>query len=153
IPASPLTVYKVILDHATYENISEYIQTTEIMPSNEKNVWYIYQRLDLPVISDRDYTLRYCSIENPQKDYYQVLWEIANNKGPAKQKDVIRVTTCTGSLTIESENKDTTTRITYTLYTDPGGYIPDWLANIANQRSIPKLLRAIKDRSTSSRME
>jgi len=148
IRASSLRVYSVIMDHTTYENISEYIQTTEFIPSNEKNVWYIYQRLDLPIVSDRDYTLRYRSVENKQQNYYQVLWEIANNKGPDKQKDVIRITTCSGSLMIQPEARDTT-RITYTLYTDPGGYIPDWLANIANQRSIPRLIRAIKDHSIS----
>lgn len=149
IPASPAQVFKTIMDYNTYKNISEYIQTTEFLPSDEKNAWYMYQRLDLPIVSDRDYTLRYHTIENPRKNSYQVLWEIANNKGPAVQKNVVRVVTCHGSLTIQPDDKTPTTRISYILYTDPGGYIPDWLVNFANRRSIPDVLRAIRKHSVS----
>jgi len=151
ISAAPLNVYKVAMDPATYEDISEYIETTQIIPSGEKDTWYIYQRLDLPLINDRDYTLRYMSIEHPEKLTYQIRWQAATNKGPAPIKDVIRVSICDGSITILPENNGTSTTITYALHTDPGGYIPDWLVNIANQRSIPRLLRAIKDRSVPAR--
>jgi hypothetical protein len=39
------------------------------------------------------------------------------------------------------------TRLTYTLLTNPGGMIPDFVANMSNTVAIPKLFKAVMKRS------
>jgi hypothetical protein len=53
-----------------------------------------------------------------------------------------------GNWTIEKLT-DTQTRITYYLYTDPGGSIPNWIANKANKQSVPDLLDAVRKRAAN----
>jgi hypothetical protein len=147
ISACPLNVYRAAMDRSTYENISRYIEVNEIMPSPRPEEWYNYQRLNFPVISKRDYTLRYNAVEDHGKSTFRIVWEIANEKGPPPMEGVVRIKICYGSMSIEPGEKEGTAQITYLLYTDPAGSIPAWIVNIANRKSIPKMLRAIRDQS------
>ena len=44
-------------------------------------------------------------------------------------------------------DEDGRTHLTYWLYTDPGGSIPNWIANKANTISLPDVMRAIAKRA------
>ena len=69
--------------------------------------------------------------------------------GTAKPKpeDTVRVSVCEGTWALEPIGPHKT-RATYYLYTDPGGAVPNWIANLANSRSVPDLMAAIRDRAT-----
>jgi hypothetical protein len=63
----------------------------------------------------------------------------------------VRIEVSRGALEIISEEQGVATRIVCTIYADPGGNIPGWLANIANKSTVPDLLRAIRDNSMAER--
>ncbi len=56
------------------------------------------------------------------------------------------MTVCDGTWTVERLGSQST-RLEYWLYTDPGGSIPTWIANKANNTSVPDLLDAVRKRA------
>ena len=104
-----------------------------------------YQRLALPLVSDRDYTLRseHSKAPGPNGPIYRIQWEPANDLGPSVKPGVQRVNLCEGGWLIEPDGAGTT-RATYTIYTDSGGAIPAVIANRGSRTAIRKMFAAIR---------
>ena len=75
----------------------------------------------------------------------------ANKVGPKPQPGKVRVTIATGNWLFESLQGGKATRVTYTIRTDPGGSIPSWIANRANRKAVPDVMRAVFKQSKKSR--
>jgi hypothetical protein len=140
-------VFAMLLDSDKFVEFMPYIIEARTVARDSPSVWYLYQRISPPLVSDRDYTLRHESFEDPQHGRYELRWEVANDRGPPAHDGVVRVEICTGSYVVEGLDGDARTRLTYQLHTDPGGSLPDWLANRANVESVPALLKAIAHRA------
>lgn len=147
IDAPPGQVFALLLDSGKFVEFMPYIVEARTVARDSRSVWYLYQRISPPLVSDRDYTLRHESFEEPQQGRYELRWDVANDRGPAARDGVVRVEVCTGSYVVEGQGGDVRTRLTYQLHTDPGGSLPDWLANRANIESVPALLQAIGHRA------
>ena len=119
---------------------------------------YSYQYLSLPLISDRDYTLKVTD-ETPAFEpgqapaFYKSAWVEANDKGPKPRDGVERVLVNKGFWKFESVDAGKKTRITYYLFTDPGGMVPSFMANKANTQAIPNLFAAVKKNSKLDRYQ
>ena len=102
-------------------------------------------RLQLPLVSDRDYTLRTRNEvwQGDQGRIYRIRWEPANDLGPARKPGVQRVNICDGGWLLEP-NGDDSTRATYVIYTDSGGAIPPFIANNGSRVAIRKVFEAIR---------
>lgn len=148
ISATPARVFEVLLDSDRFVEFMPYIVEVRTVARESPSVWYLYQRISPPLVSDRDYTLRHQSIEDPKSGRRELRWEAANSRGPSSQEGVVRVDVCTGSYVVESLDAGARARLTYQLHTDPGGLLPKWLANRANLESVPALLSAIRNRAT-----
>jgi hypothetical protein len=133
------------MDRDTYKSVSKHVEVNTITKTAKESVWYIYQRFAFPMISKRDYTLRYESFEDPKAGSYRLVWAVANERGPAPQRGVVRVTRCGGHFTLRPHNDRHHTSLVYWLHMDPGGSVPAWIANIANRSSVPDLVRAVRD--------
>jgi START domain len=147
IAVAPTRVFAVLLDSDHFVEFMPYIVEASTVARETSSVWYLYQRISPPFVSDRDYTLRQKSSEDPQHGRYELQWEAANSRGPAARDGVVRVENCTGAYVVQGIDSGERTRLTYRLRTDPGGSIPKWLANQANRESVPALLQAIARRS------
>lgn len=147
VSATPNRVFAVLLDSDRFVEFMPYVVEVRTVGRDDSSIWYLYQRISPPLVSDRDYTLRHQSVEDPQQGRYELRWEAANERGPKIRDGVIRVEVCTGSYIVESIDDGARSRLTYRLHTDPGGMLPKWLAEIANVESVPALLRAISRRS------
>lgn len=147
VPAPPARVFAVVMELDNYVRFMPYVQEARIIKRIDDNSFYGYQKLDPPMVSERDYTLRYTTIKDPANNYYRLSWDEANDKGPAKKDGVVRLEICKGWWSLEPEQGGQATRATYWLYTDPGGSIPSWIANKANTSSLPDLHSAIRKRS------
>jgi hypothetical protein len=144
IEANPETVFAVIDDTESYTHFMPY--TAEVrMLKREKNSATVYQRLALPLISDRDYTIvsKHDTWSGPDGPIHRVHWESANNLGPAPKSGVIRVNLCEGGWLLEP-NGANATRATYIIYTDSGGAIPAFIANSGSRLAIRKLFEAVR---------
>jgi hypothetical protein len=147
VSAAPNRVFAVLLDSDRFVEFMPYVVEVRTVHRDNSSIWYLYQRISPPLVSDRDYTLRHQSVEDPQQGHYELRWEIANERGPKTRDGVVRVEICTGSYLIESIDGGARSQLTYQLHTDPGGMLPKWLAERANVESVPALLRAISRRS------
>jgi hypothetical protein len=140
-------VFRTAMRRDTYRHTSKYVVDYRIIQTDQSNVWYTYERLAIPLFRDRDYTLRYEAKQDSLSGHYSLVWTIANDKGPPPNEDVVRIEVSRGALEMIPVAERTKTRLICTIYADPGGSIPGWLANIGNRSTLPDLLRAIRDNS------
>jgi hypothetical protein len=143
----PGIVYRTAMQRETYRHTSKYVVEYRVIRTDQSNVWYTYQRLAIPLFRDRDYTLRYEARQDSLHGHYSLVWTIANDKGPPPDENVVRIEVSRGALEMVPLDEGTKTRLICTIYADPGGSIPGWLANIGNRSTLPDLLRAIRDKS------
>jgi len=139
-------VWEVLSDVAKYVEFMPYLVETRILGPAGERARYEYQLIDPPLVDRRDYTLRVSFEEQPETGVFRRAWTPANDKGPPAKDGVVRVAVCEGSWTVERKGAEQA-RVVYWLYTDPGGAIPNWVANRANATSVPDLLRAVRQRS------
>ncbi len=144
IDAPSSAVFAVLNDPEAYPSFMPYTSECRIL-QRIQNGLITYQRLDLPLVSDRDYTLRseHSKKPGPEGPVYRIHWQPANDLGPAPQAGVERVKICEGSWLLEPTGADTT-RVTYFLYSGTGGAIPAFLANSGSLMAIRKVFDAIR---------
>lgn len=145
INAPAKTVFEAVLDPKTFKDTSKkYVAENVFYHTNNPNIWYNYQLLDLPVIANRDYCLRYEKITDIPKGVFRITWRASDRCGRPSQEDVVRVSNIKGSFEVTAANNGKGTTLKYTLLADPGGNIPVWLINFANRRSLPNILRQVQ---------
>ena len=144
IDASPAAVFAVLDDSEAYPTFMPYTAECQVL-KRDKDTVLAYQRLDLPVVSDRDYTLRskHQRWLGPDGPIFWIRWEPANNLGPAEKPGVQRVNICEGGWLLEPTESGGT-RAIYTIYTDSGGTVPPMLANTGSRAAIRKVFDAIR---------
>ncbi|OGQ84851.1 MAG: hypothetical protein A2289_04465 [Deltaproteobacteria bacterium RIFOXYA12_FULL_58_15] len=138
-------IWDVICDVQKYIEFMPYIQDLRIVGTHENGI-YLYQRIDPPLVSERDYALKVVIEPDEGRGVYKRSWSPANDRAPEKNPDVVRVEINTGNWTITSMSPNST-KVVYYLYTDPGGSLPAWMVNKANKTSVPSLLSAVTKRS------
>ena len=145
IDAPPQIVFAVLDDTESYPEFMPYSSEVRVL-KREKNTVLAYQRLDLPFVSDRDYTLRskHEVWRGPDGPIYRIRWEPANDLGPAEKTGVLRVNVCEGGWLLEPDPSGGT-RAVYSIFTDNGGALPQFLATNASRMAIRKLFDAIRN--------
>ncbi len=151
INAKPAAVEKVISDVAAYTRFMPYVSEAKVI-STTGNVTVTYQRLDCPIVSNRDYTVRVehgTLAGNGGAMTYRDTWETDNDDGPPELKGVVRVKVNEGLWLLEPAGPGgASTQATYQIFTDSGGALPAFLANHASETAIPKLFDAIRKQVT-----
>ena len=144
IEAPPAVAFAVLDDLAAYTSFMPYTTECRVI-QRQKDAVIIYQRLKLPLISDRDYTIRsrYDQSHAGGSAVYRIHWETANDLGPAPNRGVVRVNRCEGGWLLEPHGTGAT-RATYTIHSDSGGAIPAMLANNGSRMAIRKLFEAVR---------
>jgi carbon monoxide dehydrogenase subunit G len=147
IDAPPGTVEKVLADVSNYPSFMPYVAESRAVAQEGDEV-VTYQRLNVPFVSNRDYTVRVEHGTTKGADgemIYRDAWQTANEAGPAERRGVVRVKVNEGSWLLEPAGPGgNSTQATYQIYTDSGGVLPAFLANRASQMIIPRLFEAIR---------
>jgi hypothetical protein len=104
-----------------------------------------YQRLSPKICADRDYTLRVSKKSLPVPDgvLYTSRWSPANELGPPEKKGVVRVKLCEGSWRLEPQGP-AKTLATYSIYTDSGAPMPEFIKDRVSLTGIRKLFAALR---------
>jgi Polyketide cyclase / dehydrase and lipid transport len=144
IDALSSAVYAVLNDVESYPRFMPYTSECSVL-KRTGDYTIAYQRLALPLVSDRDYTLRseQSKTPGPNGPIYRIRWEPANDFGPPEKPGVQRVNVCEGGWLIEPDGAGAT-RATYIIYTDSGGAIPAVIANSGSRKAIRKMFAAIR---------
>lgn len=152
IDAPHWVVKNVIDDKARYKEFMPYTKASTVI-KKERDTIVTYQRLDTPIISNRDYTIRVKDESRRLPDgriVYKSSWTPANHLGPKEIDGVVRVKVNEGYWLLEEDGPNKT-RATYYLFTDPGGSLPSFIVNSANTTAIPDLFKAIEGQAKGPR--
>lgn len=101
----------------------------------------VYQRLALPVVSDRDYTLLVTS--GRRGDVRWIHYTAANHLGPPVRDGIVRVPTNDGSWQLVSLG-DARTLVRFEHRTDFAGALPGWMVRSGAARELPRLFAALE---------
>jgi hypothetical protein len=144
IAASPSVVFAVLNDTEAYPNFMPYTAECRVL-KREKDSVLAYQRLNVPLVRDRDYTLRsqHSKWLGPDGLIYRIRWEPANDLGPPLTPGVQRVNLCEGGWLLEPQGT-TATRATYSIFTDSGGSLPAFIVNNGSRIGIGKVFEAVR---------
>src|SRR3977135_1571746 len=144
IDAPTRAVHTVIDDLDSYPSFMPY--TTECrLIKRDGDSFLTYKRLSPKIVGDRDFTLRIRKKSWPGQDglVYLNEWEPANEFGPSDKPCGPGVNRNEGSWLLEPAGA-TKTRATYFIYTDSGGKLPAFLANVASEIGIKKVFAAVR---------
>jgi hypothetical protein len=146
-------VKNVIDDVGRYKDFMPYMVESLIISTHPGHI-VSYQRLDTPIVDDRDYTIKIFDESREDIDgkvIWKVRWSEANALGPPVKSGVARVGVNEGYWILEEKDGGAKTKATYYVYTNPGGSIPTFLANMANTQAVPELFRAVSKASKDAR--
>ena len=154
IDAPPGAVEKVLEDVASYTSFMPYVVEARVLSQAGEDA-VTYQRLDIPFVAGRDYTLRveHGTVRGPGGAMiYRDTWQTDNEAGPPEHRGTVRVKVVEGSWLLEpAEPAGDATQATYQIYTDSGGVLPTFIANRASQLTIPRLFGAIRKQVRDSK--
>jgi ribosome-associated toxin RatA of RatAB toxin-antitoxin module len=160
IPGSPInevrvTAYSPLAPAALFDALWKQQEHPEFVPylkrltliSDTGDERVVYEQLALPLLRDRDYTVRLRKSVDLAAQRYGVLITSANDVGPPADGNYVRVTHIQGSWLIEPSPDGTGTLIRYQMQCDPGGLIPAWAVNRAQRDAAANLVRAMLKRA------
>ncbi|SEL04262.1 SRPBCC family protein [Nitrosovibrio tenuis] len=148
VEASPNVVFKVVSDFEHYRDFMPYVEESRVLTRKGDNEAVTYARIAPPFVSKRDYPLKVRMTRGSPSNggVFKVEWT-AHPEAEPEVEGVVRVKLNEGSWLAAPLNGGKRTRLTYTLLTNPGGLIPDFVVNLSNTVAIPELFDAVKKRS------
>lgn len=120
----PINVFVAILDYPRQVGVMKRIAKSQILDCGTG--WMIvYQRLNLPMISDRDYVIRITYGDDDGT--YWVKYKAIEHVGPPVQPGVERVTRNEGSWQVKAGSSGRGALVHYEMMIDLGGWVPKWM--------------------------
>jgi ribosome-associated toxin RatA of RatAB toxin-antitoxin module len=142
----PERLFAVISDYERYPEFMPYVKRSEVV-RKQNDVRWVFQHLVFPFpVSDRQYTIKISDVESRPKDgFYCVEWSL-DKDAPAK-RDVSGITPAfNDGFWILRQLDQGKTEVSYFLHTDPSGWLPAWIINMANREALPAVMQALRQR-------
>jgi hypothetical protein len=140
IDAAPERVRRVLIDYPSHHSWQQRLKESRVL-ARGVDCLDVYQRLQLPVIDDRDFTL-HVTWGNDAK----VLWlrfATANAQGPAPVNGVVRVTEQEGGWRLEPADGGLATQAIYRFHMDLAGSVPSGMGHGQAANALPELFTSI----------
>jgi hypothetical protein len=150
IDSPPAAVWAVLTDIESYPKTMPYTRTTQILGKEQDGkVVYYYTALALPIVKDRDYSLK-VTLDHVPTDgsgIYRLSWVAANDfpKAPPVKDGFVRLTSVSGYWELTPKQDGKATHATYYVYTDPASSLPTFITNKANSDTVPKVVNAVRE--------
>ncbi len=144
IPYPPEVVWQVLNDYSNYKEFMPFTKESTVdLVRSGGDVVYFYSELSFPLINDRYYSLKITSEENVdgQRRTYFITWTL----DPEKSSNLY-LNSGSWKLLPYGGQGDRTLAF-YTVITDPGGTIPNFLKNKSTAVGIPSVFTAITTRA------
>jgi hypothetical protein len=148
VDARPEVVFNVVNDFDHYPEFMPYVIESRVLSRNGNSEVVAYNRIAPPFVAERDYPLKFRMTRGNLANggVFRSEWAASPEAEP-EVEGVVRIRLNDGSWVAEPISGGSRTRLTYTLLTNPGGMIPDFVANMSNTVAIPKLFKAVMKRS------
>ena len=110
--------------------------------------YWVFQQLNLPIVSDRYYTIR-LQLSEPAElsGWNQLQWTLASEPEYQQRGRGSKVAFNNGYWSLRSE-PDGNTEVIYYIHTDPG-HLWSWLVDLANNKAVPDVVKAVKQKIES----
>jgi hypothetical protein len=105
----------------------------------------IYEQLQMPIVANRDVTVKVTATHDRTSGVIEIHFASAPEEGPPEQAKYVRIQYIKGGWTL-TPTRDGGAAVTYAVACNPGGTLPAWLTNAAQQEATPKLLKAMLER-------
>lgn len=140
IEASPGAVRAALLDYERHVGAVARLAESRVLERGPASL-LVYQRLSLPVVSDRDMTLRVTWGGGPTKSW--VAFRAVPDGGPPATDGLVRLTRYTGRWQLQAVDGGRATRARLSMDMDLGGSLPPRLASANAGQDVPALFAAI----------
>ncbi len=128
-------IFAVLYDSDHKLDLLSQSEEYRLVEIHSKTQFTIYNHIKSPflLVSDRDVVLKTDMVFDPKnKMLITPFWNISHPSIPARN-GIERMPKCRGSWTLEYKGPNKTL-ITYEVESDPGGWVPSWVVNIANKK-------------------
>jgi hypothetical protein len=141
IAAPPEVVLAALTDYGSHPKWVRGVRESQVLKRAD-HALEVYQRLDLPVLVDRDFTLKVTWGEEGTARWLR--FSTANQDGPAPRPGVVRVSTNDGSWYLEPTRGGVATHAIYRFHLDLAGSLPSWLGKGHAGKELPNLFDGIR---------
>jgi hypothetical protein len=140
IPVPPEQVYAALLEYERQVGKIGRVSEATVL-SRGPNDFFVYERLNLPVISDRDFVLRVTHGEDVTRRW--ITYRAVTGRGPGPRQGIVRVVRHDGEWELIStkDGKATLARCEFRI--NLGGMLPLWMAKAGAGRELPQLYSEI----------
>jgi hypothetical protein len=143
IAAPPDVVRKVLLDYASHPKWVHNLGVSRVV--NQGDQWLdVYQRLNLPMIDDRDYTLH---VTWGDEDSVRWIRFHTVDGEEAPEPHVVRLALHTGSWQLTPIDNGQATYAVYRFEMELGGSMPMWMARGHASKDVARLFRQIRNQT------
>ena len=141
--ALPERVLAVMLDYEYSTEWQKNLAESRVLERGEHTL-DVYQRLDLPLVADRDYTLHVTWAEDQHG--ISIRFSLANDHGPAAKKGVVRVALNEGAWRLERSTDGRSTSAHYEVRMALGGSLPQCMARHRAAMNVPDFFEGLRHR-------
>lgn len=143
--ASVLDIQSAILDADAYTKFMPYVKECRTIGKPEADgSKYVYTRLDLPMLTSRDYVVKVTTPQSATADggTFENRWVAEPDHIPARS-NIVRLRVNEGSWLV-TPKEDGTAHVVYRFTVDPGGLIPSFAANMGNKSGVSDTFKAVE---------
>jgi hypothetical protein len=136
IPAPPDQVYGALLDYEHQPGKIGRVSEAKVL-SRDPDGLVVYERLNLPIISDRDFVVRVTHGQDATRRWISY-WALSD-RGPPPRNGIVRVLRHSGQWELLPTKDGQATIAICEIRINLGGLLPLWLAKSNAGREIPEL--------------
>lgn len=123
--APPAQVARVLIDFESFQSWQKHLAENRIL-ARGPNFLDVYQRLDLPLLDDRDFSLHVTW--GNEGALFWTRFVLVKDLGPAPKEGVVRALAHDGAWRFEPIDGGQATHAVYRLYVDMDASIPSWMS-------------------------
>jgi hypothetical protein len=133
--APPVEVQAALLDYGAHARVNAHLAESRVL-SRRPGDQFVYQRLKLPVISDRDFTLHVVWRAGEARG---LRFTIDGERGPAATSSAVRMTLLVGRWDLEPLAGGRATRAVYHVQLDFAGSVPRGMVRGGAAKDLPSV--------------
>jgi hypothetical protein len=120
-----------------------------VIREDEHERW-TYEQIHAPLVSDRDYVMKVTLVQPASTGRCEVAFEASKDPAYPPTEDHVRLTTIRGNWVL-TPRENGKVRITYQLYSDPGGSVPAFLAKGGQRSAAVDFFKTILSRAENKK--
>ena len=147
IAAPVKDIQDTLMTPEKFRNFMPHLKASRTIGAPEADgSFYVYTELELPVITSRDYVEKITVDEGVKADgsgAFRQRWTAVPDKIP-ERRNLVRVKVNDGSWAVTPLGDGSKSYVVYKFAIDPGGWIPNFAAEMGNAQAVPDTFKAVE---------